>query len=75
MFILEILGLVFSSWFSKLNLVLGFALRVGGNGFYFLKKKKKKKKEQGIAAHDYASPVFFIHPLNAQIKFQTFKCQ
>ena len=35
------LGLVFSSWFSKLNLVLGFSLKVGGNGFYFLEKKKR----------------------------------
>ena len=42
---------------------MGFALRVGGNGFYFL---EKKKKEQGIVAHDCASPIFFIHPLNAQ---------
>ena len=32
----------------------------------FISWKKKKKKEQGIVAHDCASPIFFIHPLNAQ---------
>ena len=56
MFILEILGLVFSSWFSKLNLVLGFALRVGGNGFYFLKKKKKEEKNKELR-------LMIMHPL------------